>query len=184
MLPANLTPLEVIDVGIHGESLAYRMYDALARRVDVPTIQGRLVQLKKDEKDHRKTLRAHRRAIFGPAPVSVAEEEAAKIFGVVDVAQVRDKESLIQALYGALRFEEYAAYYYDKLRYKLPSEESRIFFDVLASEGAFHATILKQQIEAARSLDLALDEKGRALEMVPPPPPSKRARAGARPFSA
>jgi rubrerythrin len=169
MLPANLTPLEVLDVGIHGEALAYRMYDALARKVDVPTIQGRLIQLKKDEKDHRKTLRAHRRAIFGSAPVSVSEEEAVKIFGAVDVGQIRDRETLIQALYGALRFEEYAAYFYEKLRYKLPNEESRIFFDVLASEGAFHATIIRQQIDAARTLDLALDEKGRSLEMIPPP---------------
>jgi rubrerythrin len=176
MLPANLTPLEVLDVGLHGEALAYRMYDALARRVDVPTIQGRLIQLKKDEKDHRKTLRAHRRAMFGSVPTSVTEEDAAKIFGVVDVGQVRDRESLIQALYGAVRFEEYASYFYDKLRYKLPNEESRIFFEVLASEGNFHATILKQQIDATRTLDLALDEKGRALEMVPPPPPAPARR--------
>ena len=48
-----------------------------------------------------------------------------------------------------VRFEEYAAYFYDRLRYKLPSEEARIFFDVLASEGNFHAMILKQQIEIA-----------------------------------
>jgi rubrerythrin len=166
MLPVNLTPLEVIDVGIHGEALAYRMYDALAKRIDVPTIQGRLVQLKRDEKDHRKTLRAHRRGIFGPAPVSVAESEAEKIFGTVDSSQVVDRDSLIQALYGAIRFEEYGSYYYDKLRYKLPSEEARIFFDVLASEGSFHVMILKQQIEIARRLDLALDPRGRSVEVV------------------
>lgn len=168
MLPANLSPLEVLDVGIHGEALAYRMYDALSKRVDVATIQGRLIQLKKDEKDHRKTLRAHRRAIFGQAPVSQPESEAEKVFGSVDVTQVRDRESLIQALYGAVRFEEYAAYFYDKMRYKLPSEEARIFFDVLASEGNFHAMILKQQIELARSLTLALDPRGRAVEVVTP----------------
>jgi hypothetical protein len=84
---------------------------------------------------------------------------------------------MIQALYGALRFEEYAAYFYEKLRYKLPNEESRIFFDVLASEGAFHATILKQQIEATRSLDLAFDEKGRTLSLAPPAPATPRRTA-------
>ncbi len=61
MLPANLTPLECLDLGIQGETLAYRMYDGLAKRVQVPTLQTRLAQLKKDEKDHRKTLRAHRK---------------------------------------------------------------------------------------------------------------------------
>jgi rubrerythrin len=168
MLPTNLTPLEVIDMGIHGETLAYRMYDALAKRVDVPTVQGRLVQLKKDEKDHRKTLRAHRRSIFGQAAGAVDEADAEKIFGALDTSLVHDKESLIQAFYGAIRFEEYAAYFYDKLRYKIPSEEARIFFDVLASEGHFHAMILKQQIDVVRSLDLVVDERGRAKEAVAP----------------
>jgi rubrerythrin len=164
MLPTNLSPLEVFDMGIHGETLALRMYDALARRVDVPTVQGRLVQLKKDEKDHRKTLRAHRRAIFGPAPSSVDEGEAQKVFGGVDTGQVKDKESLIQAIYGAIRYEEYTSYFYDRLRYKIPSEEARIFFDVLASEGHFHAMILKQQIDVIRGLRLVIDDRGRAVE--------------------
>ena len=164
MLPTNLTALEVFDVGIHGETLAYRMYDSLSRKVDVATIQGRLVQLKKDEKDHRKTLRAHRRAIFGPVPVSVDEADAEKIFGSPDTTRVKDKDSLIQALYGAIRFEEYTSYFYDKLRHKVPSEEGRIFFDVLADEGRFHAMILKQQIELARVLDLHVDARGRAVE--------------------
>lgn len=167
MLPTNLTPLEVFDMGIHGETLALRMYDALARRVDVPTVQGRLVQLKKDEKDHRKTLRAHRRSIYGHAAPSVAEAEAQKVFGTLDLGTVHDKDSLLQALYGAIRFEEYAAYFYDKLRYKIPSEEARIFFDVLASEGHFHAMILKQQIDALRGLDLFVDATGKAVETSP-----------------
>ena len=109
MLPTNLTPLEVIDLGIHGETLAYRMYDALVRVVHVPTLQTRLSQLKKDEKDHRKTLRAHRRALFPDAVVSVTEEDAQRIFGTVDTSAVRDKDSLIQVLYGAIRFEEYVS---------------------------------------------------------------------------
>jgi rubrerythrin len=164
MLPASLTALEVFDVGIHGEGLALRMYDGLAKRVDVATVQGRLIQLKKDEKDHRKTLRAHRRGIFGAAPMTVPEADAEQIFGAIDVSRVKDKDSLIQALYAAIRFEEYAAYFYDKMRYKIPSEEARIFFDVLADEGRFHVTILKQQIDLIRSLDLAMDARGRAVE--------------------
>jgi rubrerythrin len=82
---------------------------------------------------------------------------------------VKDKDSLIQALYGAIRFEEYAAYFYDKLRYKIPSEEARIFFDVLASEGHFHAMILKQQIELVRSISVVVDARGRAIETSAPP---------------
>ena len=40
MLPTNLSPLEVIDAGIHSETLAFKMYDRLARRVEVPTLAG------------------------------------------------------------------------------------------------------------------------------------------------
>ncbi len=163
MLPTNLTPLEIFDVGIHSEGLAYRMYDRLARRVEVPTLQARLTQLKKDEKDHRKTLRAHRRGLFGNVASTVAEADAEAIFGSSDVPEIRDTESLIQALYAAIRFEEYGAYYYDKQRYKIPNREARIFFEVLASEGTYHAGILSQQIEAVRGLTLSLDAKGRAV---------------------
>jgi len=167
MLPANLTPLEILDLGIHGETLAYRMYDQLARRVHVPTLQTRLGQLKKDEKDHRKTLRAHRRSLFRDAPSTVTEAEAERIFGTVDPSSIRDKDSLIQVLYGAIRVEEYGAYYYEKTQYKVPSPEARIFMDVLADEGRTHASILKQQIDALRELEVVIDERGRAVELYP-----------------
>ena len=160
MLPTNLTALEVFDMGIHCETLAFRMYDTLSRRIEVPTIQTRLIQLKKDEKDHRKTLRAHRKGLFAAEPPCVSEEEAVAVFGPIDVGSVNDKESLIQALYGAVRYEEYSAYFYDKLRHRVPNNEARIFLEVLASEGRFHAQILKQQIEVLRSLTVSVDERG------------------------
>jgi rubrerythrin len=166
MLPTNLTPLEVLDAGIHSETLALKMYDKLARRIEVPTLQARLAQLKKDEKDHRKTLRAHRREMFGTSPPAMTEAEAAKIFGTVDVAAVRDKESLIQTLYAAIRFEEYSGYFYDRQRHKIPNREARIFLEVLASEGKFHADILKRQIESIRPMELTLDDRGRTVEVM------------------
>lgn len=165
MLPTNLTPLEVLDAGIHSETLAYRMYDRLAKRIEVPTLQARLAQLKKDEKDHRKTLRAHRKEIFGTQPPAMSEADAAEIFGTVDVSQVRDKDSLIQTLYAAIRYEEYSGYFYDRQRHKIPNREARIFLEVLASEGKFHADILKRQIESLRPMELMLDERGRAIEV-------------------
>ena len=166
MLPANLTPLEVIDIGIHSETLAYKMYDRLTRRVDVATLQARLSILKKDEKEHRKTLRGHRRAVFGPEPSTVTEATAEEIFGTVDVSVVVDRDSLIQALYGAIRFEEFGAYYYDRQRHKVPNQDARIFFEVLASECRCHADIIRQQIAAVRTMTLHLDEKGRAIEAL------------------
>ena len=167
MLPTSLTPLEVLDLGIHGETLAYRMYDGLSKRVHVPTLQTRLSQLKKDEKDHRKTLRAHRSALFSDAPVSVSESDAAEIFGGVDLGEIRDKDSLIQVLYGAIRFEEYSAYYYEKIQFRVPNKEARIFMDVLAAEGRTHAEILKQQIASLRGLEVTIDDRGRAVEVYP-----------------
>lgn len=165
MLPAHLTPLEIFDVGIHSESLAYRMYDRLAKRVEIATLQARLAQLKKDEKDHRKTLKAHRRALFGAAPSSISEADAEAIFGVSEPPEIRDNESLVQALYAAIRFEEYGAYFYDKQRHKIPNREARVFFEVLASEGTYHASILSQQVEAVRHVRLTIDAKGRAVEV-------------------
>ena len=166
MLPTNLTPLEVFDAGIHSETLAYKMYDKLSKRIEVPTLQARLAQLKKDEKDHRKTLRAHRKELFGSEPSSLTEAEAAEIFGLVDVAGVQDKDSLIQTLYAAVRYEEFSAYFYDKQRHKIPNREARIFFEVLSSEGKFHADILKRQIESVRPMRLEMDERGRAVEVL------------------
>jgi rubrerythrin len=168
MLPNNLTPVEVMDLAIHGEMLAYRMYDGLCRKVEVPTVLTRLAQLKRDEKDHRKTLRAHRKGLFGSAASTITEEDAARIFGTVDPSLVRDKTSLLQALHAAIRFEEYAAYFYEKMRYKVPCNEARIFFEVLASEGRFHGSILHQQIDALRPLHLSMDAKGRAVEALSP----------------
>ncbi len=166
MLPTNLTPLEVLDAGIHSETIAYKMYDKLSKRIEVPTLQARLSQLKKDEKDHRKTLRAHRREMFGSEPMAMTEEEAAEIFGTVDVMAVQDKESLIQTLYAAIRYEEYSGYFYDRQRHKIPNREARIFLEVLASEGKFHADILKRQIESIRPMELMLDERGRTVEVI------------------
>ncbi|MDA1196257.1 MAG: hypothetical protein O2894_13890 [Planctomycetota bacterium] len=166
MLPTNLTPLEVFDAGIHSESLAYKMYDRLAKRIEVPTLQARLTQLKKDEKDHRKTLRAHRRELFTGQPMSMTEADATEIFGTVDVTKVSDKDSLIQTLYAAIRFEEFSSYFYDKQRHRIPNREARIFFEVLASEGHFHADIIKRQIEAVREMHLALDDRGRTVEVL------------------
>ena len=166
MLPTNLTALEVIDAGLHSETLAYKMYDRLSKRVDVPTLLSRLAQLKKDEKDHRKTLRAHRKSMFGDAAMSMSETEASEIFGSIAMDNIVDKESLIQALYACIKFEEYGAYYYDRQRHKLPNREARIFFEVLSSEGEFHADILRRQIEALRPLHLALDDRGRAVEVI------------------
>jgi len=166
MLPTNLTPLEVIDAGIHSETLAFKMYDRLGKRIEVPTLQARLSQLKKDEKDHRKTLRAHRREMFSGEPNAMSEEDAAEIFGAVDITDVKDKESLIQTLYAAIRFEEFSAYFYDKQRHKIPNREARIFFEVLASEGKFHADIIKRQIDSVRTMVLELDERGRTVEIL------------------
>jgi rubrerythrin len=166
MLPTNLTPLEVLDLGIQGEMLAFHMYDTLAKRVQVATLQTRLGQLKKDEKDHCKTLRAHRRELFPGRDTSVGEGEASRIFGQVDVDDIRDKESLIQVLYGAIRFEEYCSYFYEKTHYKMPNREAQIFMEVLADEGRTHAEILKQQIEAVRGLELTVDDRGRAVEAL------------------
>ena len=166
MLPTNLTPIEVIDAGIHSETLALKMYDRLGKRVEVPTLHARLSQLKKDEKDHRKTLRAHRREMFPSEPTAISEAETAEIFGTVDVTAVQDKESLIQTLYAAIRFEEFSAYFYDKQRHKIPNREARIFFEVLASEGQFHADILKRQIESVRGMVLQMDERGRTVEVL------------------
>ena len=166
MLPTNLSPLEVIDAGIQSETLAFKMYDKLAKRVEVPTLQARLAQLKKDEKDHRKTLRAHRRSLFPDEPATISETDAAEIFGEVDLGDIVDKESLIQALYAAIKFEEYSAYFYDRQRHKIPNREARIFFEVLSNEGDFHAGILKQQIESLRPMRLELDERGRTVEVV------------------
>ena len=165
MLPANLTPVEVFDLGIQGELLAFRMYEALIRRIQVPTVQTRLNQLKRDEKEHRKTLRAHRRALFPDEGPTISEQDAERVFGKVDLASIRDKDSLIQALYGAIRFEEYGSYFYDKTQFKVASPEARIFMEVLANEGRTHASILKQQIEAVRLMEVHVDDRGRAVEV-------------------
>ena len=166
MLPTNLSPLEVIDAGIQSETLAFKMYDKLDKRVEVPTLQARLAQLKKDEKDHRKTLRAHRRALFPDDPSAITENDAAEIFGHVTIDDIVDKASLIQALYAAIKFEEYSAYFYDRQRHKIANRETRIFFEVLSNEGEFHAEILKQQIESLRPMRLELDDRGRTVEVV------------------
>ena len=96
----------------------------------------------------------------------VTETDAEEVFGSVDTDLIRDKDSLIQVLYGAIRFEEYGAYFYEKIQYKVPNREARIFMDVLASEGRTHAHILKQQIDALRHLEVAVDDHGRAVEAL------------------
>lgn len=163
LLPANLTPLEILDLAIHNESLTLQTYDRLGRRMDVATLQAKLALLKRDEKDHRKTLRAHRRAMFGPAAPAATEEDARRIFAPVDVGAIHDRETLLKALHDAVKSEEYGAYYYDRMKDRIPDRECRIFFEVLASEGKFHADILREQIGVVRTARLAIDERGRPV---------------------
>ncbi len=162
MLPANLSPLEIFDLAIFNEAMAFSTYDRLGRRVDLATLQSKLALLKKDEKDHRKTLKAHRRGLFGQAPPAATEDDARKIFGSVDVGAVGDKESLVKALSDAIRAEEYGSYFYERMRDRIPDREARIFFEVLASEGKFHAEILKQQLTLVRSARIVVDARGRS----------------------
>jgi rubrerythrin len=162
MLPANLTPLEIMDLGIFNEALTYQTYDRLGRKVEVATLQAKLALLKKDEKDHRKTLKAHRRSMFGSAPLAASESDAKRIFGYVEVGVVRDKDSLLRTLAEAIKAEDYGAYFYDRMKDRLPDREARIFFEVLASEGKFHGDILKQQVTLVRAAKIAVDEHGRA----------------------
>ena len=166
MLPANLTPLEVLDLAIHNEAITYQTYDRLGRRVEVATLQAKLSLLKKDEKDHRKTLKAHRRSMFGSAPSAATEQEARRIFGAVEVGEIRDKETLLRTLAEAIKAEEYGAYFYDRMKDRLPDREARIFFEVLASEGKFHGDILKAQLALVRQAKIAIDEHGRAAEVA------------------
>jgi rubrerythrin len=165
MLPANLTPLEIFDLGIHNESLTFQTYDRLGRRADVATLQAKLALLKKDEKDHRKTLRAHRRSLFPGAEPVATEDDARRIFATVEVGAVRDKESLLKALHDAVKSEEYGAYFYDRMKDRIPDREARIFFEVLASEGKFHADILREQIAVVQRSRIAVDERGRAVAL-------------------
>jgi rubrerythrin len=165
MLPANLTPVEIFDLAIHNEALTIATYERISRRVDLATLQSKLALLKRDEKDHRKTLKAHRRALFGSVACAATEDEARRIFGTVDAAAIRDKESLLKALHDAVRAEEYGAYYYDRMKDRIPDREARIFFEVLSSEGKFHADILKSQILRVRSAKLVVDDRGRPVEV-------------------
>ena len=165
MLPANLTPLEIFDLAIAFEGLSFQTYDRLSRRVDVATLQSKLALLKKDEKDHRKTLKAHRRGLFGAAPAASSEEEARRIFGTVDVGAVRDKPTLVTALEEAVKAEEYGAYFYDRMKDRILDREARIFFEVLASEGKFHADILKGQLRIVRGAKIRVDDRGRPVEI-------------------
>ncbi len=166
MLPANLSPLEILDLAIHNEAMTFSTYDRLARRVDLATLQSKLALLKKDEKDHRKTLKAHRRSMFGTAAPAAGEDEARRIFGVVETNAIRDKESLVKTLEAAIRAEEYGSYFYERMKDRIPDREARIFFEVLSSEGKFHADILRQQLTLVRGVRIALDERGRPVEAV------------------
>jgi rubrerythrin len=166
MLPANLKPIEIFDLGIFNEAMTYTTYERISRRVDLATLQARLALLKKDEKDHRKTLKAHRKSLFGSAACSATEDEAAKIFGRVDTGSIRDKDSLLRILHEAVKAEEYGAYFYDRMRNRIPDREARIFLEVLSSEGAFHAGILRQQIALLRNVEITVDDHGRPVEVV------------------
>jgi rubrerythrin len=163
MLPANLSPLEIFDLAIWNEALAFTTYDRLGRRVDLATLQSKLALLKKDEKDHRKTLKAHRRGLFGAAAPAATEEDARKIFVVVEVGAIPDKDTLVKVLSEAIRAEEYGSYFYERMKDRIPDREARIFFEVLASEGTFHADILKQQLSVLRSSRIVLDARGRPV---------------------
>ena len=164
MLPANLTPLEIFDLAIYNEAITFQTYDRLGRRIDLATLQSKLALLKKDEKDHRKTLRAHRRSLYGAAPAAATEEEARRIFGAVETTTVRDKETLVRALLEAIKAEEYGSYFYERMKDRIPDREARIFFEVLASEGKFHADILREQLALVRVSRIAIDERGRPVD--------------------
>ena len=164
MLPANLTPLEIFDLAIYNEAITFQTYDRLGRRIDLATLQSKLALLKKDEKDHRKTLRAHRRSLYGAAPAAATEEEARRIFGAVETTTVRDKETLVRALLEAIKAEEYGSYFYERMKDRVPDREARIFFEVLASEGKFHADILREQLALVRVSRIAIDERGRPVD--------------------
>lgn len=163
MLPANLTPLEILDLAIHNETLSLQTYDRLGRRMDVATLQAKLALLKRDEKDHRKTLRAHRRALFGAAPPAATEDEARRIFADVDVSTIHDKDSLLKVLEDVVKAEDYGSYFYDRMKDRIPDRECRIFFEVLASEGKFHSDILREQITKIRGSKIVVDDRGRPV---------------------
>jgi rubrerythrin len=164
-LPTNLAPVEVLDVGIHGETLAYQIYAGFEKRVKIPPLQSRFLQLKKDEWDHRKTLRTHRRGLFRGVPEAISESEAAEILGhVPNPAIAVGKEGLIRELYAMIRFEQFMSYFYDKQRFKIPNWEARIFLEVLAIEGHFHVGILTRQIDSLRDIHVHVDERQRLVE--------------------
>jgi len=163
VLPSNLSPLEIVDLAIRNEEMTHDAYDRIGRRIDVATLQAKLALLKRDEKDHRKTLKAHRQDMFGKVPPAADADEARRVFGVVDVAAIRDKDTLVRALEQAVKAEEYGAYYYERMKHRLPSPDARVFFDVLASEGRFHARILEEQIRAIRDARIEVDERGRPV---------------------
>lgn len=168
MLTTNLTAVEVVDACIHFASLGYRIYARLLRRVELPVLQARLTQLKKDETDYRKTLRAHRREMFPDFPPSMSQDVAREIIGHVPDPNrnVQDKESLIRCLRAVIRFQEFRAWFCEKRRYQLPIREARIFLEVMVSEHNFHVAILKRQIDALEAMSIVVDERGRAAEAL------------------
>jgi rubrerythrin len=165
VLPTNLSPIEVIDLAIRHEEMTHDTYDRLSKRVDLASLQAKLAMLKRDEKDHRKTLKAHRQDLFGKVPPTADADEAEKVFGTVDVAQVRDKETLLRALHQAVKAEEYGAYYYERMKDRIPAVEAKVFFDVLAMEGRFHVRILEEQIERLKGVEIGVDARGRPVEV-------------------
>ena len=74
-----------------------------------------------------------------------------------------DKDALLRALAEAVKAEEYGAYFYDRMKDRLPQREARVFFEVLASEGKFHADILKGQMDLVRRSRVVVDDRGRPL---------------------
>jgi rubrerythrin len=169
VLPSNLSPLEIFDLAIRNEELTHETYDRLSRRVDLASLQAKLALLKRDEKDHRKTLKAHRQDLFGKRPLGTGADEAREVFGTVDVDAVRDKETLLRALAQAVKAEEYGAYYYERMKDRIPAPEARIFFEVLASEGRFHVQILEDQIARLKTARIDVDARGRPVEALEPP---------------
>jgi rubrerythrin len=163
VLPSNLSPLEIIDLAIRNEEMTHDTYDRLSRRVDLASLQAKLAMLKRDEKDHRKTLKAHRQDLFGKVPPTADVDEAERVFGTVDVTGVRDKESLLRALHQAVKAEEYGAYYYERMKDRIPAVEARVFFEVLATEGRFHVRILEEQIERLKTVEIGVDARGRPI---------------------
>lgn len=154
MIPADLTSLEILDLAIRYAQYMRDVYDAFGRRTKgVARLNVKFAALKKDKVDHYKTLRAHRRDLYGHADRVVGEKEFAGAFVLVDFPPERGRDELISALSLAIRAEESAAHFYERTGDRLLDYSVRVFFEVLESEAEFHIQILRGQLELAEAMD-------------------------------